>query len=391
MRTQQMYLEDPYVISFETQVAERLEMKDGKALILASTYFYPESGGQPYDLGMIDNISVTKILEREDGMILHYVDRFPENTHVSCLIDKVRRHDHMQQHSGQHILSAAFVRETGAQTTSFHLGGTLSTIDLDKAPLIKDEMVQAELAANTVVWRGVPITSSFVNGNEVVRLALRKTPPTKEQVRIINVEGFDTQACCGTHPSNSSEVGPIVIRNFDKFKGGTRVEFLCGMRVLRDYHSVTENMRALTRTVNSSEDQLVETAKRLVDDRKTTWKAMNVLQQKLLQYQGEEWMANSHQLSKRIPDLGSAELRFLATSLTQKPGRVVLLGTEAEERAHLVFARSKDINLDVSKLLKKVVQLVGGQGGGSPQIAQGGGPNVDGLDEALNRAKRMLV
>ena len=102
-------------------------------------------------------------------------------------------------------------------------------------------------------------------------------------------------------------------------------------------------------------------------------------------------MANSHQLSKRIPDLGSAELRFLATSLTQKPGRVVLLGTEAEERAHLVFARSKDINLDVSKLLKKVVQLVGGQGGGSPQIAQGGGPNVDGLDEALNRAKRMLV
>ncbi len=391
MPTARLYLEDPYVTTFEADVAERLQTKDGKALVLTSTYFYPESGGQPYDLGTIDDIPVTKVLEREDETILHCVDRFPEAERVSCRIDEARRRDHMQQHSGQHILSAAFVRELGAQTTSFHLGGQESTIDVDKVPLTEEDVVRAERAANAVVQRGAPIASHFVDASEAARLSLRKAPPSEGRVRIVDVEGFDTQACCGTHPGNASEVGPIVVRDFERFKGGTRVEFLCGERVLRDYRTAIGRIRALARTVSSSGDELVATAQKLVDDRKATGKAMNALRQKLLEYQGEEWMADSPRLTKRVPDVGPGELRFLAAFLTRKPGRVVLLGTEAEGRAHLVFARSKDVDVDAGKLLQGAVVRVGGKGGGSPQIAQGGGPNVEGLEEALTLAEKMLA
>ena len=138
--TKKLYLEDPYVTSFEAEILETRELPEGTALVFDATHFYPESGGQPYDLGTIDGIAVTKVLESVGDTILHFVEKRPERIHVHCEIDTARRHDHMQQHSGQHVLSAAFVREAGTETTSFHLGVKVSTIDLDKSPLSEKEI-----------------------------------------------------------------------------------------------------------------------------------------------------------------------------------------------------------------------------------------------------------
>ena len=162
--TKKLYLEDPYVTSFEAEILETRDLPEGTALVLDATHFYPESGGQPYDLGTIDGIAVTKVLESEDDTILHFVEKRPESAQVHCEVDSARRRDHMQQHSGQHVLSAAFVREAGAETTSFHLGARVSTIDLDKFPLSDEELHTAARPTNLAMRPIHDVLLSFGRG-----------------------------------------------------------------------------------------------------------------------------------------------------------------------------------------------------------------------------------
>jgi alanyl-tRNA synthetase len=395
--TERLYLRDPYVTEFEADVLERVTTEDGPALVFAATYFYPESGGQPYDLGTIDGIAVTRVVEAPHEVILHVVERFPEGARVTCRIDVARRRDHMQQHSGQHILSASFVKVAGAQTTSFHLGAEVSTIDLDRRDLSEEEIARAESAANDVVRRALPIHSRFVPSSEARSLDLRKPPPEVETLRLVEVEGFDNQACCGTHPRTSSESGPIVVRGLERFKQGTRVQFLCGDRALRDYHGAVSRVRDLASVLSSSEADLVSTAERLQDERKSIAKELARVKGDLMRLGVESWMSEAATagglqiLARIVPDTTPAELRSAATELTGRTGRVVLLGAIAEGRAHLVFACSDGLEADMGALLKGSLEAVDGRGGGSPRIAQGGGARTEGLSEALDRARNELT
>jgi alanyl-tRNA synthetase len=389
--TERLYLLDPYRTEFEADVIERRETGEGPAVVLARTCFYPESGGQPYDLGELDGIEVRRVIETEDGAILHFVERLPESDRVHGRIDWPRRRDHMQQHSGQHILSAAFVKEASASTLSFHLGAAASTIDLDKTPLSLDEMVRAEAAANEAVRRALPIETRFVDPAASEELELRRAPPAEaEALRIVEVKGFDQQACCGTHPRTTAEVGPIVVRGFEKLKGGTRVEFLCGDRALADYRTSVGRLRSLASVLSSSEAELVATAEKREEERKTMGKELSRLRSELLLSRVEDWMAGSKRLVKIVEDAGPAEIRAAAAALTQKPDRIVLLGALADSRAHLVFACSESVASDMSSLLKRSLPAVDGKGGGSRRIAQGGGPRVEGLAEALDLAAAAL-
>jgi alanyl-tRNA synthetase len=389
--TERLYLRDPYCTEFEANVIERRETDDGLALVLAETYFYPESGGQPYDLGFIDDIPVTRVLEAEAESVLHFVERMPENARVRCRIDWKRRRDHMQQHSGQHILSAAFVREASANTVSFHLGAATSTIDLDKTPLSPADVERAEAAANEAVRRGLSIQSRFVSSTDSKDLDLRKPPPDAETLRIVDVEGFDQQACCGTHPRSTAEVGPIVVRGLEKFKQGTRVEFLCGERALTDYRTSVARIRSLASVLSSAEADLVATAKKLQDERKSMGKELSRLRSEVLLSRAEEWIGEGKLLVKVVEDAGPSELRLVAAALTEtKPHRIVLLGAVADSRAHLVFACSESVDADMGALLKRSLPAVDGKGGGSRRIAQGGGSRVEGLSEALDLAAAAL-
>ena len=395
--TKRLYLEDPYVTAFDADVVETRETEDGPAVVFTETHFYPESGGQPFDLGTIDGVPVTKVVETDDKTVLHILERLPGSTRVHCEIDENRRRDHMQQHSGQHILSAAFVRELDTNTTSFHLGAQISTIDLDRRPLTRDDVARAERAANDVARRGVAIKSIFVTGDEARSLELRKPPPEGESLRIVEVAGFDHQACCGTHPRSSSEVSPIVVRGFEKFKDGTRVEFVCGDRALADYHESVSRVRALASVLSSSEADLVDTATKLQAERKSMSKELAKLKSRALLADAESWMAKAAEIGEwrvlidHVEALGPGEMRVLAQKLVEKPSRIVLLGAVDDGRAHLVFARSKDTDADMNALLRAALGVVAGRGGGSAEIAQGGGPNTAGIDDALAAAKRLLV
>lgn len=397
--TRRLYLEDPYVTSFDADIIETRETEEGPAAIFEQTYFYPDSGGQPSDLGTIGGVPIVKVIEddADHDTVLHVVERLPEGSRVHCEIDAARRHDHMQQHAGQHILSAAFVQEAGAHTTSFHLGATVSTIDVDKSPLSRDDVERAENAANALARRGVPIRGRFVTGNEARALELRKPPPEGDHVRIVDVEGFDSQACCGTHPRSSSEVSPIVVRSFEKFKDGTRVEFLCGERALVDYRRTVARIRSLAGVLSSSEAKLVDTATKLQAERKSMGKELGKLKSRALLANAESWMDGAKSihgvsiLAKQTSELGPGELRSVARKLVEKPDRVVLLGSVADGRAHLVFARSDNTDADMGALLRDELEAVGGRGGGSPEIAQGGGPDTDGVADALDAAMKRLV
>ena len=398
--TRRLYLEDPYVTSFDADIVETRETDEGPALIFEQTYFYPDSGGQPCDLGTIGGVPITKIIEvdaDDDDTVLHVVERLPEGSRVHCEIDAARRHDHMQQHAGQHILSAAFVHEADARTTSFHLGATASTIDVDKSPLSRDDIERAEKAANALARRGVPIRGRFVTGDEARALELRNPLPEGDRVRIVEVEGFDSQACCGTHPHSSSEVSPIVVRTFEKFKGGTRVEFLCGERALVDYRNTVARIRSLAGVLSSSETELVDAATKLQAERKSMGKELGKLKSRALLADAESWMDAARAIGghsvlvKQAGELDPAELRSVAHKLVEKPDRVILLGSLADGRAHLVFARSDNVDADMGALLHVAVEAVDGGGGGSPEIAQGGGANTDGVAEALDVAMKLLV
>ena len=239
----------------------------------------------------------------------------------------------MQQHAGQHVLSAAFVRNAGAETTSFHLGAKVSTIDLDKSSLSEKELDAAERAANDVVARAVPIKSRFVSGVEALTLELRKTPPKQDSLRIVEVEGFDHQACCGTHPRSSAEIGPVVIRGLEKLKDSTRVEFLCGERALRDYRTTVRRIRSLASVLSSSEADLVDTAKKLQDERKSMGKQLRRLRSEALAASAEMWMRDADVingvgvLTRDIPGVGAAELRVIRNAARDRartcfaPGR----------------------------------------------------------------------
>jgi alanyl-tRNA synthetase len=295
----------------------------------------------------------------------------------------------MQQHSGQHILSAAFVKEAGANTTSFHLGSSTSTIDLDKPGIGSEDIARAERAANDAVRRALPIRSHFVAPAEAKAFDLRKPAPDAETLRIVEVESFDNQACCGTHPRSTAEVGPIVVRGSERFKQGTRVEFLCGDRALEDYRATVSRIRALASVLSSAEPDLVATAERLQEERKTMGKELDSVRCELLLSRVEDWMSESLGgafLVKEVPEAGPAELRAAAAALTAKPGRVVLLGSIEGGRAHLVFGCSEAVDADMGALLKDAAPLVEGRGGGSARLAQGGGPRTEGLKAALEKA-----
>jgi alanyl-tRNA synthetase len=332
-------------------------------------------------------------VETPDHRVLHFVERFPEGERVSCRIDGERRRDHMQQHSGQHILSAAFVREAGASTTSFHLGAETSTIDLDRSPIAPEQVALAESAANDTVRRALPIKSHFVAPAEARTFDLRKPAPEAEVLRIVEVLGFDQQACCGTHPRSTAEVGPVVVRGWERFKQGTRVEFLCGDRALADHRTAVRRVRTLASVLSASEVDLVATAEKREEERKTMGKELERLRRELLLLRVEEWMSESADgklLVRVVPEIGPAELRAAATALTEKPGRVVLLGAVEGGRAHLVFGRSESVEGDMGAILKAVAPEVEGRGGGNPRMAQGGGSRTEGLPAALEKAAALV-
>lgn len=408
--TQKLYYDDAYQQEFQAQVLEKVILDNGLGLILDKTCFYPTSGGQPHDQGILNGIPVSDVFEREDdGAIVHVVSGQMEGPVLSTVegsapekgetvhgqIDWERRFDHMQQHTGQHILSQAFLQLLGAETVGFHLSAEASTIDVDKAPLEAAQLDKVEELANTIVFADRPVRTYFVDPNRMEDLALRKQPVVTGPIRIVEVEGFDSSPCGGTHVKAAGEVGPIAIAKSERRGSETRVEFLCGGRALADYRRQRHIVGELASQFSVGDWELVEAVKRLDEEAKRHRKALIVTQDQLMDYEATRLWAEAEEYGNLrivravLPEGDGGTLKGLTQRLANKEACIALLGLKSD-KALLAFARSADLPYDMSALLKKACQIIGGGGGGRPDMAQGGGPEEDRLEEALEFALEAL-
>lgn len=401
--TQKLYHDDAYQQEFQAQVLERVTVGNRLGLILDQTCFYPTSGGQPHDQGTLNGLPISDVFEREDdGAVVHVVrdevkGPVPDKgATVHGRIDWERRFDHMQQHTGQHILSQAFLRLLGAETVGFHLGAGASTIDVDKAPLESAQLDQVEELANTIVFADLPVRTYLLDRERMESLALRKQPVVTGPIRIVEVKGFDVSPCGGTHVKATGEVGPIAITKSERRGSETRLEFLCGKRALADYRRQRRIVSELANQFSVGDWELAEAVNRLAEEAKRSHKELSMVQDRLLDCEAARLWAEAEERSGLrlvravLTEGDGGTLKGLAQRLAKREACIALLGLKKSDGALLAFARSADLPYDIGPLLKRACQIIGGSGGGRPDMAQGGGPAQDKLEQALEFAWKTL-
>lgn len=401
--TERSYYTDSYSTSFDAHVVEYLTLNDSPAVVLDRTVFYPTSGGQPHDTGTLNGIPVVDVVERaEDQAVIHVFSSTQPKTvmqpddQVHGQIDWARRFDHMQQHTGQHLLSQAFVQIAEADTVGFHLSDDgYSTIDLNNDGLSDDSIARAEGLASQIIFEDRPVLARFLEPDEVATLPLRKVPPAKDSIRVVQVEGFDWSACGGTHVARTGEIGLVKVVRSERRGSDTRITFLCGHRALTHYQMLNALTRDLALHLTVGVEELPETFERLQNEARVARKERDRLRELLLDYEAAALTASAQLIGpvslvrQQFESREMEEVRRLATRITNQPGHVVLLGVTGK-KAQLIFARSTDLSYDMRPLLQAACSLVGGGGGGGPELAQGGGPHFDHIDQALQHATDML-
>lgn len=371
-----LYYTDSMQRTFTSRVT-RCDEVDGRArVVLESTAFYPTSGGQPFDTGTLGAASVLDVVDDEDAGVVHILDRpLKVGETVEGVIEWSRRFDHMQQHTGQHILSAAFDRTCGVRTESFHLGTTSCTIDLARE-VTPAEIAEAERVANQVVWDDRPVTVSFASEQEAAALPLRKESLRSGTLRLIDVTDFDLSACGGTHVPRTGMVGVIAVAGWERFKGGSRIEFVCGSRALASHARLRDQVTALVRQTTVAAHELGGAFERLQSENRAGQKTIRALQEELASHLAATLVASAEQVGqfRRVlveqPGWDAAALKSLASALATHPG-IVAVVTGSGTPAPLVVARAADVAFDAGACVKQITAALGGRGGGRPELAQG--------------------
>jgi alanyl-tRNA synthetase len=390
--TDRLYYTDPYVTEFDAQVID-IESHDGRpAAILDRTAFYPTSGGQPFDTGRLGDAAVVDVVDREDGTILHVLDRTINTGPVHGTIDWARRFEHMQQHTGQHILSAAFDRLFRVRTESFHLGSQSSTIDLARA-VSAQEIGAAEDEANRIVWEDRPIAIRFADAAEAAALPLRKESTRGGRLRLVDVTEFDISACGGTHVAQTGGVGAIAVASSERFRGGSRLEFVCGVRVLRTFRLLRDSIAASVRLVSALPGELPAGIERLQADAKETRRQLKDAQARLAGFEAAALAGRAavHGDARVVVDVldgwDQGGLKAIASTIAASPGHIAVLFSTPAPSA-VVIARAEGSPFDSAAAMRRLIQEFGGKGGGRPDLAQGGG--LQATPEALVAFARSL-
>ena len=444
--TDRLYYHDPYLHAFDATI-ERIEVRGDRVVVkLDRTAFYPSSGGQPFDTGVLGSWRVVDVVEEEDGSIAHLVESRTVNPDapdppafarasrpmratagkpdppdlpnqpdlpdpldlpdppepgsvVRGAVDWPRRFDHMQQHTGQHVLSAAFDRLFGARTVSFHMGTAVSTIDLARE-VSPAEIAAAETEANRIVWEDRPVGIRFATAEEAAAMPLRKEPARGGTLRLIDVEDFDLSACGGTHVARTGGIGVIAVASWERFKGGQRLSFLCGGRALSGYRAMRDAVSGAVRLLSVLPDELPGSIEQMQADAKEQKKAILGLQVDIARYRAEELSAAAEpiqltggtpeavRLVARAIDGDANALKALATEIVSKPGFLVVL-VSSSSPVLVVVARSADVSLPAQQLLASLNTIFGGRGGGKSDFAQGGG--LGGSPELVLAAARAAI
>ena len=389
--TQRLYYDDSYLRTFQARVIARTIRADRPAVALDRSAFYPEGGGQPGDRGTLDGVRVVDT-QPEGGLVWHILDVPLDEDDVTGEIAWTRRFDFMQQHHGQHLLSAAFGRLFDTVTLSAHLGEEVCTVDLADLALSPDHLTEAEELANRAVWDDLPIYARFVDADELARLPLRKQPVDFERVRIVSAGDFDHTPCGGTHPRRTGEVGSIVLRRWERRGDTLRVEFVCGARALRDYRWKNALLNNVAADLSVGALDLPMAIERLRETGERSRRALAAAEGQLLRYEAAALLAGAERVgdvpvvTRLFQERELESVRRLAQAIADGGG-IALLGLGGT-KAQLIFTRGAGLPYDMGVLLREVVPIVGGRGGGRPELAQGGGPDTTRLAEALEQARR---
>jgi alanyl-tRNA synthetase len=403
--TDRLYYHDSFLYAFDAELRDVTETPR-PAVILDRTAFYPTSGGQVFDTGTITagatQLKVTEVADTEDGKVIHYLEVPPHDlkpgTRIHGQIDATRRRHHMQQHSGQHVLSAAFIHLHKMPTVSFHMADDYCSIDLDTPTLTREQIESAERLANEIILENRAVDIRFVTRDEAEKLGLRKLPPTeRDELRLIDIRDFDLTACGGTHVAQTGQIGCILLRKTEKVRQGYRVEFVAGQRAVatarRDFTALTETAALFSANIYDAPQQ----ARKSLDEIRSLRKQREQSQDELAAAQAAALLAETPETNgcklvvRTYTDRDMNYLKLLAQKLTRlSPNAIVLLATTSPQPA-LVFAQSQGQPFDMGALMKETMAQLGGRGGGSKDMAQGGLSNGDGVEAAMNGAAKKLA
>ena len=390
--TERLYYHDPYLREFDAELLDTVSYEGRTALVLDRSAFYPTSGGQPFDVGMFGDVRVLDVVEGEDGRLLHVVDRAPSASRLHGVIDWTRRFDHMQQHTGQHVLSAAFARLFEVRTESFHMGADYSTIDLARE-VSAGEMARAEQEANRIVWEDRPVAIRFAAADEAAALGLRKESKRGGTLRLIDVDGFDLSACGGTHVARTGAIGIIATSAVERVRGGSRVTFLCGGRALDGFRALRDAVAGSVRALSVLPAELPASIERLQAESRELRKQIKDLHARAAVHEADlladaaDTIAGGRLVAAALPGWDAAGLKTIAARIVERPGHVAVL-VSSPPPAAVVVARADGMAIDASAVLRALNDRHGGRGGGRPELAQGGGVTAP-ADAVLQSAREL--
>jgi len=409
--TDRLYYPDSFLYNFDAEVREVLQ-DPRPAVILDRTAFYPTSGGQIHDTGHITianndhKFRVTEVADTEDGHIVHYLEAplkdgllkdVQPGTRIHGEIDITRRHDHMQQHSAQHVLSAAFIRLYDMPTVSFHMADDYCSIDLDTPTLTAAQVEAAERLANEIIVENCPVEIRYATRDEAAQLGLRKPPAEgRDELRLIDIQGVDLSACGGTHVNSTGQIAGLLLRKFEKVRQGWRVEFVAGQRAVttarRDFSTLTETAALFSSHIYDVPTQARKSLEEIRSLRKQNEQTLS----ELAAAQAATLFSETPETNGRkliVHTFSDRDLNFLklvAQKLTRQSNSVVALLAISSPQPALVFAQSPGQPNDMAALFKQTVVAQGGRGGGSKDMAQGALSDSSNLAAVLNAAAQAL-
>jgi alanyl-tRNA synthetase len=392
--TERLYYRDSFLREFDAQVVSCEKEGERWKVVLDRTAFYPTSGGQPHDTGKLGDVPVIEVADAEHKVV-HYASAEVPVGPVHGVIDWPRRIDHMQQHTGQHLLSAAFIELFGFQTVSFHLGKELSTIDLDTPAVIPKQLEEAERRVNEVIFEDKPVVIRFGTAEELVEAGIRKKVEREGILRAIEVEGFDRQPCGGTHLERTGQAGLLLIRKLERRRDQCRVDFVCGFRALAAARSDFSTLTQAASLLSCGLGEVPAVLEKLIEDRRVQHGAVKRLEERLAEHEARALLASQPStgalrvISSALEEATPSYLGLLAANLVAEANVVTLLASGAS--GNVVFAQTKGLSHDMGALLRDTLKQFGGKGGGAKDFAQGSVLDAAKAADVIAHAKKVLA
>lgn len=391
-----LFYDNTYIKNFTANIID-IEKRDGLFhIVLDKTAFYPEGGGQPWDQGFINEVAVLKVYNL-DGKIFHVTNNLPiGETNLNCIINWSRRFDFMQQHTGQHILSASFDKLYSSKTVGFHLSGDYTTIDVDAPDLSEDDLIKIEQLSNEIVFANLTIKQSYPDCETLKTMNLRKSPSVEDNIRIVSIDGFDNSPCGGTHVDRTGEVGLIKIKKWEKTRGKLRIEFVCGNRAYKDYYKKNNQINFIAQLLSVKDSDVSNFVEKIHNNNNSMNKELNKLKLQLIEFEGKKLYdealieGNYKIIYKLFDDKDFNQIRTLGINLSSNPSTLSLLGTY-KNKPQFLISKSKDIkDINIKSFVDSLRNEMSISGGGNESICQGGVSTLDDLKTLLNLGLNLL-